>query len=276
MVGSINNTTGVLAALKALQTASSDLAQAETRVSSGLKVRVAADNAAAFQTSAIMNGEVNALQAVTLSLNHAQSVSDVAISAAQQVSDLLISMKGTASAAMATDLTDDQRQAYNLQFQQQRTQLSQFIQNASFDNSNILNGSKPNGLTFIVDAEASQTVTLKGRNFLPGGGVVTLSSTSDLSSSDAAQHAYDAITQSITNVGSQLIDMSSENKRIEAQAGFVTKLSDALTGGVGTLVDTDVAGDSALIQALQVKQSLAGQAVSIANNAPQALLALFR
>ncbi len=276
MVGSINNTTGVLAALKALQTASSDLSQAETRVSSGFKVRVAADNASAFQTSAILNGEVNALQAVTLSLNHAQSVSDVALSAAGQISNLLIQMKGTAASAMASDLTDDQRQAYNLQFQQQRAQLSQFIQNASFDDSNILNGSKPNGLTFVVDAEATQTVTLKGRDFLPGGPVVTLSSTSDLSSPDAAQHAYDAITQSITNVGDQLIDMTSESKRIEAQAGFVSKLSDALTGGISTLVDTDVAGDSALIQALQVKQSLAGQAVSIANNAPQALLALFR
>ncbi|MBI1361634.1 MAG: flagellin [Alphaproteobacteria bacterium] len=276
MVGSINNTTGVLAALKALQGASSDLSQAETRVSSGYKVRVAADNAPAFQTSAILNGEVNSLQAVTLSLNHAQSVSDVSIAAAQQVSDLLISMKGTASAAMAGDLSDDQRQAYNLQFQQQRAQLTQFIQNASFDDANVLNGSKPNGITFIVDAAATQTVTLKGRDFLPGGSVVTLSTTSDLSSPDAAQHAYDAITQSITNVGAQLIDMSSENKRIEAQAGFVAKLSDALTSGVSTLVDTDVAGDSALIQALQVKQSLAGQAVSIANNAPQALLALFR
>ena len=70
--------------------------------------------------------------------------------------------------------------------------------------------------------------------------------------------------------------MSSERKRIEAQKGFVGRLADALAAGVGRMVDADLAGDSAMIQALQVKQQLSAQAVGIANDAPQALLALFR
>ena len=70
--------------------------------------------------------------------------------------------------------------------------------------------------------------------------------------------------------------MTAERKRIEAQKGFVGKLADALAAGVGRMVDTDVSAESALIQALQVKQELASSAVSIANSAPQALLQLFR
>jgi flagellin len=276
MVDGINNSTGVLAALKALQTANSDMTQAENRVSSGKKVQSASDNAAAFQTSSIMSGEVDALQSATLSLGRAQSVSDISISAGQQVSTLLIDMKGTAASALNDDLTQDQRDAYNAQFQQQLTQLSNFVNNASFDGANVLNGSLPNGMSFVADADVNQSLTLKGRNLLPGGPTVTVGDANSLSTAEAAQQAYDAISTSITNVGGELSDMSAENKRVQAQSGFVSKLSDALTTGVGTLVDNDMEGDSALIQALQVKQSLAAQAVNIANNAPQSLLALFR
>ena len=276
MVDTINNSLGVLAALNALQSANSDLAAATARTSSGLKVATASDDPVAYQGSANMTGEVNSLKAVTLSLSRAQSVSDVSIAAGGQVSKLLIDMKATVASAMAADLSPSQRQAYDLQFQQQRDTLVNFIQNASFDNTNVLNGSKPNGVSFLADSDATQSLSLKGRDFLPGGAIVSVSSTDTLSSIDAAQHVYDEISASITNVGGQLADMGLESKRIDAQIGFVAKLSDALTEGVGSLVDSDMVGDSALIKALQVKQSLSAQAISIANNAPQTLLALFR
>ena len=276
MVDSINNSLGVLAALNALQSANSDLAAATGRTSSGLKVATAGDDPVAYQGAAGMNGEITSLKAVSLSLGRAQSVSDISIAAGGQVSKLLIDMKGTAASAMAADLSPSQRQAYNLQFLQQRATLVNFIQNASFDNTNVLNGSKPNGVSFLADSDATQSLSLKGRDFLPGGTVLTVSATDDLSSIDSAQHVYDAINTSITNIGSQLTEMGLEAKRIDAQIGFVSKLSDALTDGVGSLVDADMVGDSALIKALQVKQTLSAQAISIANNAPQTLLALFR
>ncbi len=276
MVDSINNSLGVLAALSALQSANSDLAAATGRTSSGLKVATAGDDPVAYQGAAGMNGEITSLKAVSLSLGRAQSVSDISIAAAGQVSKLLVDMKGAAASAMAADLSPSQRQAYNLQFLQQRATLVNFIQNASFDNTNVLNGSKPNGVSFLADSDATQSLSLKGRDFLPGGTVLTVSATDDLSSIDAAQHVYDAINTSITNIGSQLTEMGLEAKRIDAQIGFVSKLSDALTDGVGSLVDADMVGDSALIKALQVKQTLSAQAISIANNAPQTLLALFR
>lgn len=70
--------------------------------------------------------------------------------------------------------------------------------------------------------------------------------------------------------------MSAERKRIEAQKGFVGRLADALAAGVGRMVDTDLAAESAMIQALQVKQELSAQSIGIANSAPEALLSMFR
>lgn len=277
MVDRLSNATGVLGALKYLQTASKDLAGAESRMSSGLKVARARDNATAYHSAAIMRGEGGSLAAVTLSLSRAESISDTAIAAGEQVMKQLAALKATAAQAMSGGLTDDQRAMFNKQYQDQMTMLQTFVRNASFDGSNILDGSQPNGVSFIADAEASQTVTLAGRNLMPGGPVVVAPpSTTALNNTQSAADAHALLDQSIQNVGDQLIEMAAEGKRIEAQKGFVSRLADALAAGVGRMVDTDLAAESALIQALQVKQELAASSIGIANAAPQALLQLFR
>jgi flagellin len=276
MVERLNNATGVLAALRSLQGAQRDVSSANNRLSSGLEVSRAADDATRFQAAAAMRGEGGSLKTVMLSLGRAQSISDTAISAGQQISKLLIEMRNTAGQALAGDLSPEQRAVYAQQFNDQRTQLETFVRKASFDDANLLDGSKPLGVTFIADPEAEQTVTLQGRNFLPGGPIVTVGAPHGLETAVRAKAAYDAIGESIDNVGRELTGLAAENKRVTAQIGFVSKLADALAAGVGRLVDADMAAESALIQALQVKQELGAGSISIANEAPQALLALFR
>jgi flagellin len=277
MVERLNNATGALGALKYLQATTKDLTGAEGRLSSGLKVGRARDDAAAFQSAALMKGQGSSLNAVTLSLSRAESISDTAISAAESVSKLLIEMKATAAQAMSDDWSDEQRAAFSQRYDNQMATLQSFIRNASFDDANILDGSKPNGVSFIADAEASQSLTLAGRNLMPGAGVIVAPpSTSALANTQAAADTHALLEQSIANIGDQLAEMGAEQKRIEAQKGFVSRLADALAAGVGRMVDTDLAAESALIQALQVKQELSASAVSIANTAPQALLTLFR
>ncbi|MGF1660648.1 MAG: flagellin, partial [Rubrimonas sp.] len=64
--------------------------------------------------------------------------------------------------------------------------------------------------------------------------------------------------------------------RIDTQMSFVSKIMDGLTSGIGALVDADMEAASARLQALQVQQQLGIQALSIANQQPQNILALFR
>jgi flagellin len=276
MVDSINNSTGVLAALRQLQGASKDIGSAEGRMSSGLKISAARDGASAFQSAATMRGEESSLKAVSLSLSHAESVSDIAIAAGEQISKLLTSMRTTAASAMSQDLTTQQRAEFNTQFQSQMAQLNTFIASASFDDANLLDGSRPNGVTFIADSAAREVLTLAGRDFRPGYSVITTPPTQDLNTPAAAEYAYTSLMDSITNVGGQLTQMASESKRVQAQIGFVAKLADALAAGVSRLVDADLPAESALIQALSVKQQLSVESIGIINSAPQSLLALFR
>jgi flagellin len=64
--------------------------------------------------------------------------------------------------------------------------------------------------------------------------------------------------------------------RIKTQSAFVSKLSDALKAGIGSMVDADMEEASARLQALQVQQQLGVQALSIANQSPQSIMSLFR
>jgi flagellin len=276
MVDSINNSSGVLGALRYLQGANKDISAADGRLATGLKIDKARDGAAQFQSAAIMKGEEGSLKAVSLSLSHARSVSDIAIAGGEQISKLLTEMRTTALSAVAPDLTADQRQVLSDTFEQQKVQLNQFINSAEFDDANLLDGSRPNGVSFIADAEARQVLNLEGRDFRPGHGVVTMLPGDDLSDPFEARAVYDKLTQSLSNVGDQLTQMSAESRRVQAQIGFVAKLADALAGGVSRLVDTDLAAEGALIQALQIKQQLSAQAIGIINDAPQSLLSLFR
>lgn len=278
MVERLNNATGALGALKYLQASTRDLDSAQGRLSSGLKVGRARDDASAFQSAALMKGQGSSLNAVTLSLQRAESISDTALSATESISKLLVEMKGVAAQAMSTDWSDEQRAAFQEQYLQQMATLQSFVQKASFDGENTLDGSKPNGVSFIADAEASQSVTLAGRNMMPGVGGIIVATPADwaLTSPQSATETFERLEQSLVNVGEQLVEMGAERRRIEAQKGFVSRLADALAAGVGRMVDTDLAAESALIQALQVKQELSASAVSIANAAPQALLSLFR
>ncbi|MFT3722326.1 MAG: flagellin [Hyphomonadaceae bacterium] len=278
MVERLNNATGALGALRYLQSATKDLDGAQTRLSSGLKVSRARDDATSYQAAAVMRGQGSSLNAVAMSLSRAESISDTAITAAEQISKQLIALKGTAAQAMSEGLSDSQREAFQQQYNVQMQTLQSFIRNASFDDANVLDGSKvPGGVSFIADADATQSVTLEGRNFMPGGSVIVAPpAVNGLANTQAAADTHALLDQSIANLGDQMIEMTAERKRIEAQKGFVGRLADALAAGVGRMVDTDLAAESALIQALQVKQELSAQTIGIANTAPQALLSMFR
>ena len=84
-----------------------------------------------------------------------------------------------------------------------------------------------------------------------------------------------AVSQAIVVVSSALTTLGTAANRIEIQQDFTGELVDVLKVGLGALVDTDLAEDTALIEALQIKQQLGVQALSIANGAPKAILGLF-
>jgi flagellin len=110
----------------------------------------------------------------------------------------------------------------------------------------------------------------------PGGGLAALASLNVETSDASAASALTAIEGLLTVAVNAAAALGSSQKRIENQGDFMNTLIDSITSGVGSLTDADMEAASAMLQALQVQQQLGTQALSIANQGSQSLLALFR
>ena len=129
-------------------------------------------------------------------------------------------------------------------------------------------------LAFTNAGTVDLTVSAQYKN-AGSGGLAAISSI-DVSTSGGATTALGNIETLIQTSIDAASSFGSSQTRIETQSDFVAKLSDSLKNGIGTLVDADLEEASARLQALQVQQQLGTQALSIANQAPQNLLSLFR
>ena len=97
-----------------------------------------------------------------------------------------------------------------------------------------------------------------------------------MTTNDGARAALDNIDTFLNTAIDAAASFGSSQSRIDLQSGFISKLTDSLKTGIGSLVDADLEAASARLQALQVQQQLGIQSLSIANQAPQSVLSLFR
>lgn len=132
----------------------------------------------------------------------------------------------------------------------------------------------PGELAFTNNGTNDLTVSAQFKN-AGSGGLAALSAI-DVSTSGGAQAALGNIETLIQTGIDAAAEFGSAQSRIDIQNTFVSKLSDSLKAGIGSLVDADMEEASARLQALQVQQQLGIQSLSIANQAPQNILSLFR
>jgi flagellin len=276
MVTSVNTNMAAMIALQNLSATNRDLLGVQNRINTGLKVATAKDNAAIFHVAQNMRSDTSALNAVKNSMNRATSIADVAMAAAGSISDLLVRMRETVTAAMDRSIDAQSRAAYQQDFQALVRQISSVINNANFDGANVLNGTITNGIEFLADADATQRLTLRTENMSLGGTIITLTAAASIATSTTATAVLTLVQNSLNNVNSALARLGATSKRLEQHTVFISKLQDTLNSGIGNLVDADLAVESARLNALQVKQQLGTQALSIANQTPQSILSLFR
>ena len=129
-----------------------------------------------------------------------------------------------------------------------------------------------------IDNNSATSVSLARAGAAGGtasGGLVGLSGI-DVQTDAGAEAALGNIETLIQNSIDAAANFGSAGGRIETQKSFISKLTDALKTGIGSMVDADMEEASARLQALQTQQQLGIQSLSIANQAPQSILALFR
>ena len=280
MTLSVNTNFGAMIALQNLSKTNARLEEVQRQISTGLKISSPKDNGAIWAIAQGMRSKVAGYEVVKQSLDRGTSVVDVAIVAAESISDLLIEMKETALAATDRSLDQQSRNALNETFVQLRDQIKTIIGNAEFNGINMIK-SGGDSLSVLANDDGSNRIEFAAEDLSygpPGGPGTNIILSEDATISDFvnADTAITEIESSIDNVGAVLARLGSASRRLEIQRSFTDKLTDVLERGIGNLVDADLAKASAELQALQVKQQLGIQALSIANRTPQILLGLFR
>ena len=271
MVLSINTNGGAMTALRNLTSTTNMLEITQLRVTTGFRVNGSKDDASTFAIANNLRGDICGTEAIKGALAAGESTVNVAIQAGKAVADLLIEMKAKTVQANQAGLDSASLTVLHNDFTALRDQLSTIVATAEFNSVNLIKSGATN-LTVISTAEGSTiTVTAQAMD------AATLAiSASDLTTSASAATALTAIDSAITSVSDKLAALVSSAKRVEVQTNFTAQLVDILKEGVGNLVDANLAEESAKLQALQIKQQLGVQALSIANAAPQSVLALFQ
>jgi len=289
---SVNTNVGAMAALQALNETSKGLSVVQSRINSGLNVASTKDDSAAFTIAQGLRGDLGGLKAVSSSLSRAKSVADVAVAGAEQISDVVNQMKTLAKQASDDGISDESRAAYNKDFTALRDQISTIVDSSEFNGTNLLKtgGGTVSALQSLTNKAtgtdtydpdtlsiANQEIDLPATETASAGvGTGVLGQDSEIDTAAKAKAMVDTLDTLGSSLNTKLSDLGSGSRKIDAQMTFTSKLSDAIESGVGKLVDADLAKESAKLQALQVKQQLGVQALSIANQAPQTITSLFR
>ena len=315
MANSINTNYGANIALQNLNATNRALETTQNRINTGKAVNSAKDNGAIWSIAQNQTTQMNALDAVKQSLQRGQSTIDVAMAAGETVKDVLGQMKNLVLAASDPGVDKASLDAYEEDFKNLAKQIETTIKGANFNGVNMIASFDDEGvlqttgagksLKALASADGKNHIDVAGVNFALGGtdsktsinfdadafgdarpvaaaaAVMDEDGTTEITPEVAERAAQwsglmTKIDDSISYVTSSLTKLGTGSKSLDNQLTFTSKLQDTLETGIGNLVDADLAKESAKLTALQTKQQLGVQALSIANSSSSVLLSLFR
>ena len=275
-MNSVNTNKGAMIALQNLNATNKDLGTVQNRINTGQKISTAKDNGAIWAIAQNQRAESASLNSVISSLQRGQSVADVAMSAGTAISDILVQMKEKVLAATEAGLSTASKQALSDEYTSLRDQIDTIANNATFDGVNLISRPSVNSSSIkaIANADATATIDIDHVDLSKSNAKIAATLTS-LTGAVGSADVKD-VEDAIQDVSSALSKLGTGAKALDTHMTNVMKLQDTLDAGVGNLVDADLAKESAKLQALQTKQQLGVQALSIANQSSSSLLGLFR
>ncbi len=276
IANSVNTNAGAMIALQNLNQTNTELQQTQGRINTGKKIGNAKDNGAIWAIAENQSAIANSLNAVRDSLQRGQSTIDVGLAAGDTVVDLLNKMKEKALAAADTSITSASRSTLASDFTTLRDQITKAVNNAKFSGANIVAdqtlSDSVSQMSFLAN-DSGDAFTVIARDMSLAG--LGLSAGSTFATASDAAAMIDFVTAALSTATNKLASLGTNSAGLDAHLNFINKLQDSLDAGVGNLVDADLAKESARLTALQTKQQLGTQALSIANQAPQSVLSLF-
>jgi flagellin len=275
---SVNTNRQAVFALQSLNQTNSELSGVQKRVSTGYRVSDAKDDGGAFAVAQAVRSDVAGVTAVGEQLGGVKGVLQTTFAALSTVSDTMKQVRATLTRLADGAINGDQRLQYETQYTLLTTQISDFIDDATY-----------NGRTLL---STDTSVAVGGGNITgirnEGGGTFTVAAVNGTTLKLATVPPASALlAQGMIATGGDFDDIDglistalnrfgANMQYVENQITYNSKKVDAMNDGLGALVDADLAKESSKLQALQTRQQLGIQTLGIANQGPQVLLSLFR
>jgi len=274
-LNSINTNYGAQVALQSLNRTNDSLDKVQKRVSTGYRVADAKDDGAAFAVAQAVRADIAGLTSANEQIGGVKGVLDTTLAGLTKVSNTMGDIRGVLVKLADGTLSDSQRDQYEAQYSSLKSQVENYIEDATYNGRTLLDTAtasgggniatvrNESGTTYTLTAVAGSTLTVSAAPTDAAAAASMLGSSGDFSTKMAA-------------INTALNTFGSNNTYLEGQVSFNKEKMDSLETGLGALVDADLAKESAKLQALQIRQQLGTQALSLANQAPQSLLSLFR
>ena len=280
-LGSIITNNAAMVALNSLNTTNSALAMTEKKVATGYRVADAVDDGAAYAVAQRVRSDVGALTSANEQLGNAKGLLATTSSALNNMSTTMIAARKVLVKLADSTVQGDERTQYQDQYRSMMTSLKGYIEDAQYNGKTLIGDLTDASGTFgSVSVIRNEVGTSYGIGTFSGSGFyASVAFNATTLTSTAAQGyitATGAFISQTSSLGSALNTYGYATNYVNTQISYNSDKIDALNTGLGALIDADLTKESAQLQALQVRQQLGTQALSIANQAPQSLLSLFR
>jgi flagellin-like hook-associated protein FlgL len=260
--------------LLTLQRTSSLIGVTQTRLSTGLKVNSAIDDAAAFFTAKALGNNAKDFDALKSNIDLAISTIQAAIDGIDAISELVNQAKGLASNAKATGNTNE-RSTLAVQFNELLGQIDTIANDSSFNGTNLLQAT-PDNLAVEFNTDNTSNLTITGLDSTTAStGINLAAATNNFTDVAAIDTALTAISSALTTLRSNASTLGSRNTILATRLDFTENLVNTLEGGEGKLTLADLNAESANLLALQTRQQLGINSLALAAQSERSILALF-
>jgi flagellin len=282
-LNSVNTNMGATIALQSLNMTNTMLQETQKRISTGYRVADANDDGAAFAVAQRVRSDVNALTSANQQLGNVQGLLSTTSTALVNVSTTMSDARAVLVKLSDSNIQGTQRAQYIQQYTSLVSNIKTYFQDATYNGKTLIGdigGSTGFGNVAVVRNELAATygvATFSGSAFMAS---ITFTATQLNGAGTVAGLIGTASSATfinmLTSLGTQMNTFGAAQKYVNNQISYNSDKIDALNNGLGALIDADLAKESAKLQSLQIRQQLGTQALSIANQAPQSLLSLFK
>ena len=283
MALTVNTNVTSLNVQKNLNRASDALSTSMQRLSSGLKINSAKDDAAGLQIATRMSSQIRGGTQAIQNANDGISVAQTAEGALQASTDILQRMRELAVKARNGTNGDKDQEATNSEFAQMSDELTRISASTNLNGKNLLDGSAGT-VTLQVGANTGSAnhidLDLTGKfdavSLSVGSGTVALTGATPSDAAAAADAAITAIDAAIASINTTRASLGASQNRLTSTISNLQNINENTTAAQGRVQDTDFAAETANLTKQQTLQQASTAVLAQANQLPSAVLKLLQ